>query len=210
MKNPQLTQPVVAWGQPASVARMAVIALHGRTQNPGDIQAVCNRIGRADFAYFAPTAANGSWYPQLFTSPLTDNEPALSHTLERVDTLVQELVDAGIARQQIVLLGFSQGACMLAEYALRHPSRYGALLIFTGSAIGPPGTRWSWPGDFAAMPVLVSGSATDPWIPRARMHDTAGLFALRGADVSEHYRSGSEHLVHDDEIRIARQLLSVL
>jgi phospholipase/carboxylesterase len=210
MKNPHLTQPVVAWGRPLAAAQAAVIALHGRSHHPGDIQAVCARIGLDDFACLAPTAPDNSWYPQVFAAPLDANEPKLSQSLERLDTLIREVNAAGIGRQRIVLLGFSQGACLLAEHALRHPGRYGALIVFTGSAIGPEGTQWNYPGEFAGTPVLVSGGTEDPWIPEHRMRATAQLFRNRGAAVQEYYYQGNEHVVNDDEIAIARRIVAAL
>lgn len=210
MKNPHLTQPVVAWGRPLATARVAVIALHGRAQHPGDIQSVCARIGLDDFACLAPTAPDSSWYPQVFTAPLESNEPKLSQSLECLDALVLEVAGIGIPRERIVLLGFSQGACLLAEYALRHPARYGALLVLTGSAIGPDGTQWRADGDFAGTPVLVSGGIQDPWIPERRMRETAHHFSDRGAEVVEHYYRGAEHVVDDEEISLARRLVGAL
>jgi predicted esterase len=193
-----------------ATARLAVVALHGRAQHPGDIHSVCERIGLEEAACLAPTAPDNSWYPQVFTAPLESNEPKLSQSLGLLDALVREVIDAGIDRERIVLLGFSQGACLLAEYALRHPARYGALLVLTGSAIGPEGTEWREPGDFAGTPVLVSGATEDPWIPKARMQETARLFANRGARVVEHYNSGAEHCVDDEETSLARRLVGNL
>jgi phospholipase/carboxylesterase len=210
MKNPRLTQAVVAWGRPLVTARVAVIALHGRAQHPGDIESICTRIGLDGCACLAPVAPESSWYPEVFTAPLESNEPKLSQSLGHLDALVREVIDAGIDRELIVLLGFSQGACLLAEYALRHPARYGALLVLTGSAIGPEGTEWRDDGDFAGTPVLVSGGTEDPWIPAKRMRETARLFNERGARVEERYYSGAEHLVSDAEIALARRLVAEL
>jgi len=47
------------------------------------------------------------------------NEPSLTWALERIDQLVAQLEAEGFARDQIFLLGFSQGACLLAEYLSR-------------------------------------------------------------------------------------------
>lgn len=214
MKNPHLTQSgglaVVAWGRPLVTARVAVIALHGRAQHPGDIESICTRIGLDGCACLAPLAPESSWYPEVFTAPLESNEPKLSQSLGHLDALVREVIDAGIDRERIVLLGFSQGACLLAEYALRHPARYGALLVLTGSAIGPEGTEWRDAGDFAGTPVLVSGGTEDPWIPHARMLETAALLRDRGGAVEECYYQGSEHVVNGDEIGIASRILAAL
>jgi phospholipase/carboxylesterase len=210
MKNPHLTQPVVAWGRPLATARVAVIALHGRAQHQGDIEAVCARIGLDDFACLAPAAPESSWYPQVFSAPRVSNEPKLSQSLARLDELVNEVTDAGIARERLVLLGFSQGACLVAEYALRLPARYGALLVLTGSAIGPDGAAGHDPGDFGGTQVLVSGSTEDPWIPQRRMRETARLFGAQGAQVVEYYYEGAEHVVSDEEIGLARGLMGSL
>ncbi len=207
MTNPHLTQPVVARGKPLANAQAAMIAVHGRDRDPEDILSVCSRIGRSDLAWLAPAAANASWYPLGFMDALADNEPGLSRALERVDSLVRELLAKGFDRHNIVLLGFSQGACIAAEYALRHPHRYGGLLIFTGAAIGPAGTSWNHKGDFGGTPALVSGSVEDDWVPIARMRETAQLLKTKGAAVTEHFYAGSEHIVSDDEIDIARKLL---
>lgn len=206
MTNPHLTQPVVTWGRPLGNARAGVIAVHGRERDPKDILEVCSRIGRADLAHLAPFAANGAWYPLGFMAP-TGNEPWVSWTVERIQGLLDEMVAQGIPTERIALLGFSQGACMVAEFALRHPRRYGALLVFTGSAIGPAGTVWDHPGDFGGTPVLVSGSTEDAWVPAVRMGETAGLLRTKGAHVIEYYYGGTEHIVNDEEISAARRIL---
>lgn len=210
MTNPHLARPVVQWGRPLSSARVATIAVHGRDRDPEDILGVCRRIGRADFAHVAPAAAEGSWYPLGFMMNVTENEPWISHTLERIDRLVGELAAGGFTHDRIVLLGFSQGACSVAEYALRNPRRYGALLVFTGGGLGPPGTRWNAPGDFAGTPVLVSGSEEDAWVPASRMRETAAALRTKGATVTELYYAGRDHVVNDDEIAAARKLLETV
>ncbi|MEM6457579.1 MAG: hypothetical protein AAF772_21000, partial [Acidobacteriota bacterium] len=84
-----------------------------------------------------PQADAGTWYPQRFIAPRAANEPFLSGALAAVDRAVGSLVDGGLARERIVLAGFSQGACLALEYAARHAGHYGAVLAFTGGLIGP-------------------------------------------------------------------------
>ena len=50
------------------------------------------------------------------------------------------------SRDRIVMLGFSQGACLATEFVIRNASRYGGMIAFSGGAIGPPGTRWATEG----------------------------------------------------------------
>lgn len=207
--NQHLAQSTSTWGRLVAAADTAVIAIHGRERDATDILDVCSRIGRAEFAHLAPQAANGSWYPHGFMAPFQNNEPWLSWTFERLDVLLRQLMQHGIASERVVLLGFSQGACIVAEYAMRNPRRYAALLIFTGGVIGPAGVARPQ-GDFAGTPVLISGSTRDRWVPCTRMQDTARLFTDRGAQVAEHYYDRGEHEVSDAEIASAREVLRLV
>ena len=63
---------------------------------------------------------------------IAKNEPGLSSALRVLESLVAEIDAAGIPRERIVLLGFSQGACLTAEFAVRHASRFGGVIVFSG------------------------------------------------------------------------------
>ncbi len=208
--NPHLDQPVSHVGASLGTAGGAVIAMHGRGRDPEDVLALNPRIGVEGLAWLAPAASDNVWYPQGFMSPLEDNEPALGWTMERIDTLVREASGHGITPERIVLLGFSQGACAIAEYAIRNVRRYGGVIILTGGLIGPPGTQWDYGGDFEATPAFIGGSIEDDWVPHDRMLQTRDELRARGADVSEHFYSGSDHIVSDEEAAAARSIMSAL
>jgi len=208
--NPHLDQPVGYAGASLDQARGAVIAMHGRDWVPEDILSVCRRIGLDDLAWLAPAAHENTWYPSPFMAPLEDNEPDLSWTLERMHTLVSEMESHGIMPERIVLLGFSQGACAVAEYAVRHARRYGGIVIYTGGVMGPPGSQRNYSGNFAGTPAFVGGSREDEWITEARMIETRDLLRAMGAQVSEHFYSGREHIVTDEEVAAARAIIQGL
>src|SRR5208283_1420320 len=94
------------------------------------------------FAYLAPEASGHSWYPNSFLAPIAKNQPWLNSALNLMEEVVGRAVEAGIPRERIALLGFSQGACLATEFVARNATRYGALVAFTGGLIGPPGTRF--------------------------------------------------------------------
>ena len=118
----------------------------------------CPRLERPNLTYLAPAAANRTWYPHSFMAEIAGNEPGLSSGLAVLDSLVDRIQAAGIPRSRIVLLGFSQGACLAAEFAVRHASRFGGVVVFSGGVIGPPGTRWDYPGRFDGTPVFLGCS----------------------------------------------------
>lgn len=208
--NPHLDQPVTHEGASLNQATAAVIALHGRGRDPEDIMTVCRRIGIGDLAWLAPAASEGTWYPEGFMAPLEANEPALTWTRDRIATLIDEITGHGIPLERVVLLGFSQGACAVSEYAVRNPRRYGGVIVFTGGLAGPPGTRWEYGGDFEGTPAFMGGSREDEWVPFERMQETLDVLRARGALVREHFYPGKDHVVCDEEVAVARAIIADL
>ncbi len=121
-------------------ARRGHPTVHGRGSSPHDIAGLADVMPGAGIAFLAPSATGGTWYPQRFLAPLERNEPWLSSALTVIDQLVAEVLAAGIAAEQIGLAGFSQGACLVLEYAVRNPRRYGFVAGLSGALIGPPDT----------------------------------------------------------------------
>lgn len=203
-------QPIVAVGAPLGQAPATVIMVHGRNAGPANILDLVPRLGRTDLTYLAPTAAGRTWYPLSFMADISRNEPHLSSALQSLETVVAHAEAAGVERSRIVLLGFSQGACLTSEFAVRHASRFGALIIFTGGLIGPPGTEWDYPGNFAGTPVFFGSGDPDAHVPVSRVLESAGVFTRMGADVKTSIYPGRGHWVGDEEVEIARQMLDRL
>jgi phospholipase/carboxylesterase len=210
MTNPLHDLPLVLAGPPPHRAGATTLLLHGRGRTPEEMLGLAQRIALPGMSYVAVPAAGGSWYPQSFLAPVERNQPHLDWALERVAAIVRELEDRGLARARIALLGFSQGACLAAEFVYRHPARWGALLALTGGLIGPPGTTWATTGDLARTPVLLATSDVDAWVPLERVHESAAVFRAMGAAVDLRVYEGMEHVVSDDEIAAARALLAPL
>jgi phospholipase/carboxylesterase len=206
--NPHLERRPVELGAPLDDAQVVVVLVHGRGQTPAYVREhVVDRAGRHDVAWRLPHAAADSWYPQTFLAPLDQNEPWLSHALDAVDDIVRSLVERGIERRRLVLAGFSQGGCVAAEYAVRHPGRYGAVVACTGGLIGPPGTTWDEPGDFDGTPVRLTTAEEDPWVPAWRVAESAGVFQRMGATVEHRIFPGGDHEVRPEEVTMLSALL---
>jgi predicted esterase len=138
---------------------------------------------------------------------IASNEPGVSSGIAVLASLVERAEKAAVERSRIVLCGFSQGACLASEFAIRHAGRYGGLLIFSGGAIGAPGTTWNYPGQFGGTPVFLGCSDHDPHVPEARVRETADVFARMGADVTLRIYPGMGHTISGDEIAVAQRLL---
>lgn len=181
--------------------------MHGRGRNPEEMFDIADRLQLGDVAYLAPAAFDNSWYPNRFMEPLAMNQPMLDYALERLDTLVSGLARDGFGPDRIVLLGFSQGACLVTEYAVRNAKRWGGIVSFTGGLIGPPGSAWEFGGGFGGTPVFLGTSDVDEWVPEPRVRETASVMAGLGARVTLEVYIGRGHVVCEDEIRLTRRLI---
>jgi predicted esterase len=207
MTDPHAGQPTLSVGPPPTESRRVAILVHGRNASARNILDLVPRLDRPSLTYLAPAAANNTWYPLSFLAETEKNEPFLSSALRRLDALVADVVQSGVPRNRIVLLGFSQGACLVSEFVYRRPARYGGLVAFSGGLIGPPGTTWSDTGSFDGMPAFLGCSDVDAHVPRTRVEESAGVLARQGADVTARIYPGMGHVVSDDEIEQARVLI---
>jgi len=196
-------------GEPLDLARAAMILIHGRGASAADILTIADEVMLPGVAYLAPQAAGSAWYPNPFTAPFEANEPYLSSALEVVSTLLAR-VESAVPAERVVLLGFSQGACLTLEFAARHARRYGGVVGLSGGLIGPDGTPRDYPGDFQRAPVFLGCSDVDPYIPKERVIETGQVFERMGADVTVRLYPSMAHTVNVDEIEAVRTIVSAI
>lgn len=190
-------------------ALLAGVLLHGRDRTREDKVVLASSFGVPGIRWLAPAADTGSWYPGRFFEPRIANEPFLTRAVEQCDRVVDEANEGGrLGRDRIVVVGFSQGACLAIEYALEHPQRCGAIIVFTGALIGP--SDMEWPGSrkiLQGIRVLLTGSTADEWISEEQTRHTARVLADLGADVRLRIYAGRPHIVSEAELEEARGLL---
>ena len=209
--TPHAAAPVLHAGAPLGAATHALVLVHGRGADAAGMLDLAAALDLPPgFAVRAPQADGGTWYPRRFIEPLFENEPWLSGALACVGRAVAEAEAAGIPSERIVLGGFSQGACLALDWAVRNARRYGGLLGFSGGLIGPAGTRWPVaPGAFAGTPAVVAAHDADPHIPLVRVEETARALADAGAAVDARLYRGAQHTITADALRAAQELIRV-
>ena len=186
------------FGAPLSKARGTVILVHGRGSSADDLAGLTDIFAAADLAYLAPEATNGTWYPHRFLAPPAQNEPWLSSALAVIDTLVAGALAAGIPSERIALAGFSQGACLVLEYAARHPRRYAFVAALSGALIGPADAPRD-AVDLRGTPVLIGCAERDAHIPLEHVEHSAAALSAFNASVTKQIFPGSAHTVFPAE-----------
>ncbi|HZY40574.1 MAG TPA: phospholipase [Anaerolineae bacterium] len=199
-------QLILTAGAPLNEAHAAVIMLHGRGANAESILSLVPEIDPGGVAYLAPQAANNTWYPYRFLASIESNEPWLSSAFQAIDDVVAQVTTL-IRPENVLFLGFSQGACLMSEYIARHARRYGGVAVLSGGLIGPEGTPRNYIGSLDRTPIFIGCSDVDPHIPLARVHDTTNVLRQLGGEVTERIYPAMDHTINPDEIDVVRAML---
>ncbi|MFW5919169.1 MAG: alpha/beta hydrolase [Halanaeroarchaeum sp.] len=205
--GPHQGQPLVRAGTPLEDAEAAVVLVHGRGATARSIVGMAEEFDVQEVAHLAPQAAGNTWYPNPFTAPVEANEPGRTSGLQAIGDAVTEAREADLPADRVLVLGFSQGACLAAEYVARNPARYGGLAVLSGGLIGEtvdPDDYW---GDLEGTPVFLGCSDSDPHIAEARVRESAAVFEELNGEVTTRLYPGMGHGVNRDEIdRVSRMV----
>jgi predicted esterase len=208
--GPHAGQLIQAAGEPLETAKAAMVMAHGRGATVESILSLHAELPQTGFVYLAPEAAGNSWWPNRFMDPIASNEPWFSSALVAIADVLTQLEQAGIAAERTLLLGFSQGACLVAEFAARNACRYGGIIGLSGGLYGPEGTPRDYPGSLDGTPVFLGCGDIDLHIPKARVDETARVLQRMGANVTERIYPGMGHTINEDEIEFVRGMMKNL
>lgn len=192
-------------GKKIEEAQKALIMVHGRGASAADILSLAQYLDVKDYALLAPQAAQHSWYPYSFLAVPSDNEPALSSALSVLKEAVKEVEAAGISKEHIYFLGFSQGACLALEFVARNAAKYGGVVAFTGGLIGDKIYEGNYKGDFHDTPIFIGTSDPDPHVPVERVLSSTAVLRKMNASVLEKVYPMMGHTITAEEIRQANQ-----
>lgn len=208
MAGPHRDQPLLTAGADPDRANGAMVLVHGRGASAESILQFAHEIGRDDVAYFAPQAKGNTWYPHSFMAPIQSNEPGLSSGLRAIEAAVDAARSGSLPLERVLLLGFSQGACLTSEFTARNPRRYAGVVVLSGGLIGPEDTPRDYDGSLEGTPIFLGCGDRDPHIPIDRVHETAAVFERMEAAVTERVYEGMGHGVNAEELSVIREMVA--
>jgi phospholipase/carboxylesterase len=195
-------------GADPAEARRIVIGVHGRGQGAVFMHGLAERVGDPELHWLLPEAPGATWYPAQFMEPYEANQPQLDAGLDRIDALLAEAVSLGAEPARIAVVGFSQGACLLAHHLLTRPGIRGPVALLTGGFIGPAGTAVASSRSLEGQTVYLEAADDDPWVPLVRVRETLEALQAAGADARLDVRAGNEHHVPESALAAVRRLLA--
>lgn len=208
-------------GAPLSKSRAVVLAVHGRYGTTADILKLADQVDVADVAWVAPQADGNSWWGNSFLAPLATNEPGLTSSLRRFSVILDELAGKGFGPDDILLTGFSQGACLVLEHVARHPKRWHGIVAMSGGLLGTSDCdsvacdrlnghspkAFDYTGDLGGLPIHLGCHQEDPVIPVARVRESKRVLEKLGAHVSLDVENGKMHGIRQSDILALRNML---
>ena len=189
-------------------AKAVMIMIHGRGATAESILDISQYFLIDDVTYIAPQANGGTWYPYSFLMPTEQNEPGITSGLQKISEIVDHAIASGIPEQKIMLLGFSQGACLSLEWTARSNKQIGAVFGLSGGLIGPNGALRTYSGTLEHTSVFLGCSDVDFHIPKERVAESADVFKKLGASVTLKLYPNMDHTVNDDEIDHINSMMS--
>jgi phospholipase/carboxylesterase len=192
-------------------AEVLCVFVHGRTQSPEDmIENVLRHLQCKGVAFALPRAAGNSWYAARAIDPLNDQvRGELTASLDYLHGVAGALQKAAGRKLPLLIGGFSQGACLALEHAMRFGRWDGAMVNFTGCRVGTPEDDKP-AADLDGLPVYLTGSDADPWIPAHAHAQAVEALAKSRARLRSDVFPGRSHSVCPAEIAVLDGMLAAL
>jgi phospholipase/carboxylesterase len=167
------------------------------------------RLRAPDVAFVLPRAPGNVWYAARAVDPLTaETRAALAAAVGHLAADVA-MARAAYPGLPLVLAGFSQGACLSLEYAFAGCPPPEALVALTGCRVGvaEDDRPRALP---AGLPVYLTGSDADPWIPVAAFAGAALELGQARARLRADLFPGRPHEATDAEVAMLQTVLADL
>lgn len=203
-------ESVVVTGNTKNPSR-ALILLHGRGASADNIMNLTDQLTLTnEYVVIAPQASEYTWYPNRFIVPQAENQPHLDSALARIKAIISYLADThNIQTSAIVLVGFSQGACLAAEYIKRHPTRYQGVAVFSGGLIGTDDeVHEPVAGDLLLTPIYLGCDKEDFHIPKERVEQSAEIFTAMNAKTDLQLYENLGHGIHPEGIEALQKFIT--
>jgi predicted esterase len=210
IRGPHQGQPLREAGAPLAQAQAVMLMLHGRGADAQDILLLAPEFKQSHFAYLALQAARNSWYPYGLLAPLEHNEPGITSGLRAIADALADLEAEGFPPQEVILFGFSQGACLVLEFVARHARRYGGVVGLSGGLLGSNEAAYEYTGSLAGTPIFLGCSDGDFHVPLERLGRTASTLRKLGGKVTQRLYPGLGHVVNQSEIEFVRRMMANL
>ena len=189
-----------------------VVLIHGYGSNGDDLISLAAMIQSAlpGAAFVAPNApsqmpgmaAAHQWWP-IDTFSISERTAGAQAAAPALDAFItQELTNAGLASDRLLLLGFSQGTMMALHVGLRRPDAIAGIVGISGMLVASDLLKSEIK---SRPPVLLIHGTQDDIVPFGSMEQASTALAEVHVPVETHVSPGVGHSVGPDGLTAAAQ-----
>jgi phospholipase/carboxylesterase len=209
MSDANMALDSITWPDNLDRADYAMIGLHGRNANKYAFFPFVRQMGFLHTRWILPGATFASqnspevrwWFENDRKDPI---EVQQSRAL--IGQLIDEQIDSDIAPENIFLIGFSQGAVMSIDTALRYPQRLGGVVSLSGYVLHPEHLRVEKHPANERLPIFLAHGLRDTILPIEIGRENNLALRDLGYDVDYH-EYDTAHRVSSAETRDIRAFL---
>lgn len=190
-------------------ADYAMIGLHGRNANKYAFFPFVRQMGflhtrwvLPSATYFDPAAPDVRWWYDNETRDPVE----VQQSRDLISDLISRQLDSGIAPENVFLVGFSQGAVMSVDTALRYPVRLGGIVSLSGYVVHPERLAAEQHPANKRIPIFLAHGTRDQILGVEVGRENHRVLTAMGYDV-EYREYDTAHRVSSDETRDIRAFL---
>lgn len=187
-----------------------VVLIHGYGSNGDDLISLAPMMqpslpGAAFVAPNAPSqmpgmAAAYQWWP-IDTFSMTERAAGAQAAAPALDAFItEELKNAGLTSDRLLLIGFSQGTMMALHVGLRRPEAIAGIIGISGMLVAPERLK---PEIQSRPPVLLIHGTEDDVVPFRSMDLASTALADVNVPVELHVSPGIGHSIGPDGLNAA-------
>lgn len=140
-----------------------------------------------------------------------DPRPGIERSRKMLFELLDHQIEKGIAAEDIVLFGFSQGCLMTLDAGLRYGRPLGGLIGVSGYVFEPEQLVEEWNPAARSLPILMTHGTLDPLIPIDPVRNQARFLKEKGLPIQWHEFAKEHTIAGREELNLicdfARQCL---
>ncbi len=132
------------------------------------------------------------------------DEQGLEESSQQISAIIQQEIAKGIAPENILIAGFSQGGAVALHTALKFPVKLGGIIALSTYLGAPSVLQTSTSHINASIPIYWGHGTHDPVVPLALAKESMQTLNNNGYTVS-YSEYPMEHSIHPSEIQDIKQ-----